>query len=366
MSGTRAALREPASRWGSLLAGGADGERLVALRRERARRARLRAVPEDLHEEVRGALERMGVGRLYSHQVEAVEAAWRGPAIVTTGTASGKSMCFNLPTLDVLCRDSRARALYLYPTKALAQDQARGLASFGLTRHARPAIYAGDTPRELRAEVRRSANIVLSNPDMLHVGILPHHEAWAGFFANLAVVVVDEAHTYRGVFGSHVANVLRRLRRIADMYGTAPRFLLASATVANPVELAERLTGLDGIELIDEDGSGRGEREVAMLNPALIDEHTGQRRPAAVEASELVAGLVREGARVICFARSRKRVELLCQAVQAELAGEGDLSELVVPYRAGYTAAQRRELEERLVGGGLRAVITTNALELGI
>ncbi|MHB8491230.1 MAG: DEAD/DEAH box helicase, partial [Solirubrobacteraceae bacterium] len=292
------------------------------MRREPPREARLADVPGELHEEVRDALRRMGVERLYEHQVEAIAAAWEGPWIVTTGTASGKSMCFNLPTLDVLCRDRRARALYLYPTKALAQDQARALARFGLSRHARPAIYVGDTPRELRPEIRRSANIVLSSPDMLHVGILPHHEAWADLFANLAVVVVDEAHAYRGVFGSHVANVLRRLRRMADLYGTAPRFLLASATVANPVELAERLTGLDGIRLIEQDGSPQGEREVAMWNPPLVEAQTGRRAPAVAEASEIVAWLVREGARVICFARSRKRVELLCQAVQAELAGD--------------------------------------------
>ena len=165
------------------------------------------------------ALSRLEIERLYSHQAEAIHAAWEGPTIVTTGTASGKSLCFNLPILDVLRRDTKARALYLYPTKALAQDQARALSAFGLTKRVRPAIYDGDTPREARSDIRRRANIVLTNPDMLHVGILPNHAAWAELFANLAVVVVDEAHVYRGVFGSHVANVLRRLRRIAAAYG---------------------------------------------------------------------------------------------------------------------------------------------------
>jgi DEAD/DEAH box helicase domain-containing protein len=352
--------------WAALLANGEDDTRLAARAREEPRHARLRNPPKELHPELLEALARMGVGRLYSHQVEAVFAAWEGPTIVTTGTASGKSMCFNLPTLDVLCRDRRARALYLYPTKALAQDQARALARFGMTRQARPAIYVGDTPREARAEIRKSANIVLTNPDMLHVGILPHHASWADFFANLAVVVVDEAHSYRGVFGSHVANVLRRLRRIADLYGTAPRFLLASATVANPVELAERLTGLGPIRQIDDDGSPQPARDVAMWNPPLIDADTGGRRPVMSEASELVAKLVRQEARVICFVRSRKRVELLSQAVKAELADSPDLAEQIAPYRAGYTAAQRRELEQRLLDGELRAVVTTNALELGI
>jgi DEAD/DEAH box helicase domain-containing protein len=309
----------------------------------------------------------MGTERLYAHQREAVYAAWEGPTIVTTGTASGKSMCFNLPTVDVLCRDRRARALYLYPTKALAQDQARALARFGLVRRVRPALYIGDTPRAARAEIRRSANIVLTNPDMLHVGVLPHHAAWADFFANLAVVVVDEAHVYRGVFGSHVANVLRRLRRIADTYGTAPRFLLASATIANPVELAERLTGLDGVRLIERDGSPAPLRDVAVWNPPLVDEHSGARRPVLQEATDLVTTLVREGSRVICFMSSRKRVELLSQGVRARLAEtDPELAERVAPYRAGYTPAQRRELEERLLRGELRAIVTTNALELGI
>ena len=228
-------------------------------------------VPRTLHPEVLAALERLGIERLYSHQAQAIQAAGEGPTIVTTGTASGKSLCFQLPTLHVLCEQTRARALYLYPTKALAQDQARALNTFGLTRRVRPAIYDGDTPREARADVRRNASIVLTNPDMLHVGILPNHAAWAELFANLAVVVVDEAHVYRGVFGSHVAGVLRRLRRIAAACGTEPRFLLTSATIANPVELAERLTGLEDFSLIDDDGSPAPGRRIAMWNPPLTD-----------------------------------------------------------------------------------------------
>jgi len=305
--------------------------------------------------------------RLYSHQVDAVHSAWRGPTIITTGTASGKSMCFNLPTLDVLCRDARARALYVYPTKALAQDQARALASFGLTKRVRPAIYDGDTAREARADIRRSANVVLTNPDMLHVGILPNHAAWADLFANLALVVVDEAHVYRGVFGSHVANVLRRLRRIAGAYGTEPRFLLTSATIANPVELAERLTGLEQVRLIDEDGSPAPSRRIAVWNPPVTDAELGTRRSAVGEAAELLARLVRDGARTICFIKSRKGVELLSRLVKEDLHdSHPELAELVMPYRAGYTSQQRRELEGRLTRGELRAVITTDALELGI
>src|ERR687898_114471 len=228
--------------WDGLLAAGREDDRLVMQAAQHRREPRAVALPEELHPEVAEALAARGVDRLWSHQADALHATWAGPTIVTTGTASGKSLCFQLPTLDTLCRDARARALYLYPTKALAQDQARSLAALGVKR-ARPAIYDGDTPREQRAQIRRRANVILTNPDMLHLGILPNHRAWADVFANLAVVVVDEAHVYRGVFGSHVANVLRRLRRIAAAYGTEPRFLLASATIANPGELAERLTG---------------------------------------------------------------------------------------------------------------------------
>ena len=347
-------------------AGRADG-RLVREASEGPGTARLVETPEQLHPDVIAALARMGVERLYSHQAEAVHAAWAGPTIVTTGTASGKSMCFNLPTLDALCRDARARALYLYPTKALAQDQARALARFGLTKRVRPAIYDGDTPREARAQIRKSANVVLTNPDMLHMGILPNHGAWADLFSNLAVVVIDEAHVYRGVFGSHVANVLRRLRRIAAAYGTEPRFLLTSATIANPVELAERLTGLEDVQLIDDDGSPTPQRRIAMWNPPLTDDELGTRRSALGEAAELLARLARDGARTICFMKSRKGVEVLSRLVKQDVEStHPELAELVVPYRAGYTAQQRRELEARLMAGELRTVITTDALELGI
>jgi DEAD/DEAH box helicase domain-containing protein len=354
--------------WSALLEEGRADERLVREAREGAGRARLVEIPSELHPDVRDALARNGIERLYSHQAQALHSAWAGPTIVTTGTASGKSLCFQLPTLDVLCRDGNARALYLYPTKALAQDQARALNAFGLTKRVRPAIYDGDTPRQARADIRRKANVVLTNPDMLHVGILPNHAAWGELFANLAVVVIDEAHVYRGVFGSHVAGVLRRLRRIAAAYGTAPRVLLTSATIANPVELAERLTGLEEISLIDEDGSPAPGRRIAMWNPPLTDAALGTRRSTLGEAAELLARLVREGARVICFMKSRKGVELLSRLVKQELEAEGrsELAAQVEPYRAGYTPQQRRELEGRLTRGELRAVITTDALELGI
>src|SRR3954452_10828658 len=273
--------------WSDLLGAGRGQRRRAREASEGSREPQLEPIPADLHPAVRQGLQRAGIDALYSHQAEALDAAWAGPTIVTTGTASGKSLCFNLPTLDVLCGDPRARALYLYPTKALAQDQARALNAFGLTKQIRPAIYDGDTKREERSGIRRRSNLILTNPDMLHVGILPNHGAWGDFFANLAVVVVDEAHVYRGVFGSHVGNVLRRLRRVANAYGTDPRFLLASATIANPVELAGRLTGHDDFRLVERDGSPTAEREIAIWNPPLLDEDLGTRRSALGEAADL-------------------------------------------------------------------------------
>ncbi len=353
--------------WSGLLDDGRDDGRLVREAFEGARPAELADVPASVHPDVRAALAEAGIDALYEHQALALEAAWAGPTIVTTGTASGKSLCFNLPTLDVLCRDPRARAMYLYPTKALAQDQARALHAFGLHRQVRPAIYDGDTPREDRAAIRRRANLVLTNPDMLHVGILPNHRAWGDLFTNLAVVVIDEAHVYRGVFGSHVANVIRRLRRIAAAYGTEPRVLLASATIANPVELAERLTGLDDIALVDRDGSPSARRQIAMWNPPVLDEALQTRRSSLGEAADLLFELITGGARTICFIKSRKAVELVAKITADRLTAEApELADRVAPYRAGYTAQQRREIEGRLVRGELLAVITTDALELGI
>jgi DEAD/DEAH box helicase domain-containing protein len=350
--------------WAALL----DDERVVHRDSYGARSARLVSVPEDLDARVLAALERRGIDMLYAHQEAALRSAFAGPTIVTTGTASGKSLCFQLPTLEVLCSDPRARALYLYPTKALAQDQARALHAFGMGAAIRPAIYDGDTPREERAAIRKRSNLILTNPDMLHVGILPNHPAWAELMANLAFVVIDEAHVYRGVFGSHVANVLRRLRRIAARYGTEPRFLLTSATIANPRELAQRLTGLEEMAVIDVDGAPAAERTVAMWNPPLIDEALGLRASVLAEAAELLERLVLEGARTICFMKSRRGVELILRLTVDRLRSSDrpELAERIAPYRAGYTPQQRRELERRLTEGELLGVVATNALELGI
>ena len=346
-----------------LLAG--EDERLVARVHQPGHPAEQVPIPDDLHPAVAAALQRRGIDSLFTHQVQAWDSVMRdGDTIVTTGTASGKSLCFNLPVLHVLAGDPRARALYLYPTKALAQDQARSLQELAIPA-LRHAIYDGDTPQGERAAIRRRANVVLTNPDMLHVGILPHHAGWGDFLANLALVIVDEAHVYRGVFGSHVANVLRRLRRLADAYGTRPRFVLTSATIANPLSLAHELTGLD-FQLVERDGSPRGRRDVVMCNPPLLDERTGRRASSLGEASSLFADLVAKGVRTICFARSRRSAELIYQFARTRLEDVGDHADRVTPYRAGYTPQQRREIERRLANGELLGVVTTNALELGI
>ncbi|MGZ5359989.1 MAG: DEAD/DEAH box helicase [Solirubrobacterales bacterium] len=343
----------------------ADG-RLVRESAEPATMAKLTELPDGLDPELAAALERTGITSLYSHQAEAYEIARERELILTSGTASGKSLSFNLPVLEGIARDPKRRAFYLYPTKALAQDQARKLAELRPP-HLREAIYDGDTPREERPAIRRRANLVLTNPDMLNVGVIPHHKRWGDFLANLGWVVVDEAHTYRGVFGSHVANVLRRLRRVASLYGAEPRFIMASATIANPAELAERLTGLE-FELLDDDGAPRAGREIAIWNPPVIDAATQTRRSPVSESAELLCELVRRGVRTICFMKSRRGIELINRMASMRLAedGDGHLADRIAPYRAGYTPQQRREIEAKLARGELLAVAATDALELGI
>jgi DEAD/DEAH box helicase domain-containing protein len=356
----------PSLAWERLLEAGEIDERLVATGVVEPRDAQLAAPPGSLSLDLVEALVRAGIDELYSHQVEALERAREGNVIITSGTASGKSLSFNLPVLDAIARDPKARALYLYPTKALAQDQARKLSELGL-RQLRHAIYDGDTPRDDRPAIRRRSNLVLTNPDMLNMAALSHHKGWGDFLANLDWVVVDEAHSYRGVFGSHVANVLRRLRRVARIYGSDPRFICASATIANPVELAERLAGAP-FALVDSDGAPRARRRIALWNPPVIDEQTMTRRSVLSEAAELLADLVVNGARTICFLKSRRGIELIQRFARARLEdlGEPGLASRIAPYRAGYTPQQRREIEAKLARGELLAVVATDALELGI
>src|SRR5918996_5229262 len=350
---------EVAAGWADLL----DGEEIAYSGVEPARKARTEPLPDDLDPSLASALVANGVSALYRHQVEAWEAAQRGEnVVVTTGTASGKSLAFNLPVLDAITREPKTRALYLYPTKALAQDQARALAELGL-KGLKPAIYDGDTPIERRWQIRKWSNLILTSPDMLHVGLLPHHDRWGDVLHNLRYVVVDEAHVYRGVFGSHVGNVLRRLRRAAAMYGAEPQFLLASATIANPAELATSLLGVDAA-VVDRDGSPKAERTIVLWNPELIDAELGVRASALGDASRLLADLAQRGLRTICFAKSRKAAELIHRFAADRL--DPELRARLAPYRAGYTPGQRREIERRLVDGDLPGVSATDALELGI
>jgi DEAD/DEAH box helicase domain-containing protein len=347
------------ARWDDLLA----GEELAHLATEPARAAQTTPLPPDIHPRLLEALARAGIEELYAHQGEAYELACDGGnLIVTTGTASGKTLAFNLPVLDAIAADPHSRALYLYPTKALAQDQARTLATLAVP-GVRAAIYDGDTPTADRRRIREWANVVLTNPDMLHVGILPRHDLWGDVLHNLRYVVVDEAHVYRGVFGSHVGNVLRRLRRLARIYGAEPQFLLASATIANPGDLARSLLGVEA-EVVGDDAAPRAERTIALWNPPLLDEELGLRASALGEASRLLAALVHRDLRTICFAKSRRAAELIHRFASDRL--DAETARRLAPYRAGYTPQQRREIEQRLVEGDLLGVSATDALELGI
>ena len=326
------------------------------------REATLVGLP-DLEPELSGALRKMGASRLYSHQLEAYERVRAGEnVVVATATASGKSLCYKIPAFqNALGRASR-RAIFLYPTKALAQDQLGKIKAFGL-RGVHPATYDGDTPHALRADIRRRSNILLTNPDMLNIGILPNHDAWADFLRNLQIVAVDEAHVLRGVFGSHVAAVLRRLRRVARLHGGDPRFVLTSATIANPQELAESLTGLP-FTLVDNDGASSGERRVIFRNPPLLDKEKGERRSLLTEGALVFADLVSQGVRTIAFAKTRKAAELIYRYAANRLGVDG--ARRISPYRAGYTPKERREIEGRLFRGDLLGVVSTNALELGV
>ncbi|HEU0246805.1 MAG TPA: DEAD/DEAH box helicase, partial [Gaiellaceae bacterium] len=348
-----------AAGWADLL----EGEEIAYSGTEPAQDARTEPLPDDLDPRVASTLLANGITSLFRHQAETWEAARRGEnVIVTTGTASGKSLAFNLPVLDAIAHDPKTRALYLYPTKALSQDQARALAEVRL-KGLKPAIYDGDTPGERRWQIRKWSNVVLTNPDMLHIGILPHHDRWGDVLANLRYVVVDEAHVYRGVFGSHVANVLRRLRRLARIYDAEPQFLLASATIANAGELAQALTGAKAT-VIDRDTSSRADRDVVIWNPPLLDPEQGLRASPLGDAARLLAQLTSRGLRTICFAKSRKAAELI-HRFTAERVDAATAARLA-PYRAGYTPEQRRDIERRLVEGDLLGVTATDALELGI
>jgi DEAD/DEAH box helicase domain-containing protein len=320
--------------------------------------------PPELHRELARALQALDATRLYSHQLEAYEKVQAGEnVIIATATASGKSLCYKIPTFENALENPRNRALFLYPTKALAQDQLQKIQKLKL-RGVYPATYDRDTPKALRSEIRRRANVILTNPDMLNAGLLPSHDSlWSDFFRNLEIVAVDETHLFRGVFGSHVAAVLRRLRRVAELHGANPKFVLTSATIANPLELAEVLTGLP-FALVDKDGASSGERRVVFRNPPLKDEEKGDRRSMLTEGAFVFSQLVGQGVRTIAFAKSRKSAELIYRYAANRLGP--DLARRISPYRAGYTVRERREIEGRLFRGELLGVVSTNALELGV
>src|SRR5215471_4503804 len=318
------------------------------------------------------ALQSRGVRELYSHQAEAIDHARAGRhVVVITPTASGKTLCYNAPVLDAVLRDPSSRALYLFPTKALAQDQLAELHGLCETIAARTEeqigvyTYDGDTPQDARRTIRSRAHLVLSNPDMLHSGILPHHPRWAKLFENLRYVIVDELHAYRGVFGSHLCNVLRRLRRICRHYGSSPAFICSSATIANPRELAERLTE-QPFELVEKSGAPRGEKFFVFVNPPVINHQLGIRRSYLGETRRIASEFLKRNLQLIVFAQSRLSTEILTTYLKDDFEDVPGAPERIRGYRGGYLPLRRREIEKGLREGVVRAVVSTNALELGI
>jgi DEAD/DEAH box helicase domain-containing protein len=325
-------------------------------------------VPSALAPDVTRALAARGITELYSHQARAFELSAQGhDLVVATPTASGKSLCFNLPVLDALARDPTACALYLFPTKALSRDQEealRALLTDAQLKHG-AITFDGDTPGDARRAARERAGIVLTNPDMLHSGVLPHHTSWARLLSNLRYVVIDELHTYRGVFGSHLANVLRRLERVARFHGSQPRFVFASATIGNPREHAGRMLGRE-VKLVDESGAPRGERTVMIYNPPVVNPELGVRQSYVKATARLSADLVRAGVTTLVFGQSRNTVEVMLKYLRDSLSEERIPLDTLLAYRGGYLPAMRRNIEQRLRDGEIRCVVATNALELGI
>ncbi|WP_028987251.1 DEAD/DEAH box helicase [Thermicanus aegyptius] len=324
-------------------------------------------IPPEVHPSLREALRKRGISRLYLHQAKAYQALLAGENILTvTPTASGKTLSYNLPVLDRILKDESTRALYLFPTKSLASDQVSelheliGLMGTDIKTH----TYDGDTPPNVRQVIRNAGHIVVTNPDMLHGAILPHHTKWVKLFENLAFVVIDEVHSYRGVFGSHVANVIRRLKRICRFYGSSPQFILASATIANPKEHGERLIE-EKLRLIDENGAPSGRKHFLFYNPPVVNKQLGIRKSSLLETRKLAGFLLKHGLQTIVFARSRVRMEVLLTYL-LDLVKDELGSKSIRGYRGGYLPKERREIEQGLRRGEIRGVVSTNALELGI
>jgi len=346
--------------------------RVKYVKRLKPRKATYGELSPPLVPSLSNAMAKLGIGPLYSHQVRAVELARTGKSfVVVTGTASGKTLCYNIPVLESLLTRERTNAFYVFPTKALAQDQLKALGRIAneeesIARKLRPGTYDGDTAQQTRRKLRETANVILTNPDMLHQGILPYHTRWSRFFSDLDYVVIDELHAYRGIFGSNVANVIRRLRRICSHYGSNPQFILCSATIRNPRELAQELTGVD-VELISQDGSPRGPKLFVFWNPPFLDDARMERRSSNVEAKELLVELITKGTQTIAFTKARVVAELIYRYASDDLATRrAGLKDSIRPYRAGYLPEERREIERQLFSGELMGVVSTNALELGI
>jgi DEAD/DEAH box helicase domain-containing protein len=325
-------------------------------------------IPETLDPRIRAALIKRGVNELYTHQAHAFELATSGrDFVVATPTASGKSLCYVLPVLQALAKKPEARALFLFPTKALSRDQEESLRTLmkdaGLDHGA--VTFDGDTPADARRAARERSGVILSNPDMLHAGVLPHHAGWARFFSGLEYVVVDELHAYRGVFGSHLANVLRRLDRVARFHGGNPKYLLASATIGNPEEHASKMLGRP-VELVTQSGAPRGDRRVLLYNPPVLNAELGIRQSYVKASARLTTDLVKAGVPTLLFGQSRNTVEVMLKYIRDSLEEARLSPELVQAYRAGYLPQQRRDIEQRLRGGDVRCVVATSALELGI
>ncbi len=345
---------------------------ITAVRRVPAADAAYAPFPDGLDPRLAEALGMRGIDRLYTHQAQAIEHALAGRhVVVTTPTASGKTLCYNIPVMHAVLQDHATRALYLFPTKALAQDQLAELDR--LTQQIQRAAdvevgvftYDGDTPQDARRAIRGRAHVVLTNPDMLHAGVLPHHPRWAKLFENLRFIIIDELHAYRGVFGSHLANVLRRLRRICRHYGSSPTFICSSATIANPRELAESLTE-QPFELVSESGAPRGEKFFLFVNPPIVNRQLGIRRSYIAQARSVALDFLRKGLQVIVFAQSRLSTEILTRYLKDAHEGEPGASDVIRGYRGGYLPNRRREIEKGLRDGTVRGVVSTNALELGI
>jgi DEAD/DEAH box helicase domain-containing protein len=345
---------------------------VTAVRRLPAATARYARFPDALDARLTQALMSRGVDQLYTHQAEAIEHTLAGRnVVITTPTASGKTLCYNAPVLNAVLEDPASRALYLFPTKALAQDQLAELHNLCEIMASASGdeigvfTYDGDTPQDARRTIRSRAHVVLSNPDMLHSGILPHHPRWAKLFENLKYVVIDELHAYRGVFGSHLCNVLRRLRRICKHYGSNPVFICSSATIANPKQLAERL--VEGpFELVDRSGAPSGEKYLVFVNPPVVNRQLGIRRSYLTEARRVAGEFLKRNLQLILFAQSRLVTEILTTYLKDDFESEPGMPERIRGYRGGYLPLRRREIEKGLREGAVRAVVSTNALELGI